>query len=199
MLRHGLREMEALLAATSAAVARSIATEKLLAKTRAEYSTQADLWQRRAAEAIAAGDEPLARRALARKLDADRALAMVALQLAEAHEANETLRRQRDLLHDKHAAARTKLMLLSAQQTAREARQQVSATSRAPRGTARSWARFDRFYEQVEFAQAEAAALLELETCGDSILESQFERRDTERAIDEELTRLKASQCAAIP
>ena len=45
MLRHALREMEALAGATSAAVARSIATEKVLAKSRAEHLTQADEWR----------------------------------------------------------------------------------------------------------------------------------------------------------
>ena len=197
MLRHALREMEALLSATSSAVARSIATQKLLKKARDEHSAQSDGWQRRAAEAIDAGDEALARRAIPRKLDHERAMAAVDRQLADAREANQTLRRQLDMLRDKHAAARTKLMLLSARQAAAEAQRQVLTRSLAPGGQVRAWARFERFYEQVEFAEAEATALIELETDGDAALESQFDRRATERAIDDELVRLKASRRTA--
>jgi phage shock protein A len=197
MLRHALREMETLISATSSAVARSIAMEKLLEKARAEHSAQADEWRRRATEAIDAGEEALARRAIARKLDHEQAMAAVGRQLADAHEANATLRRQLDLLRDKHAASRTKLMLLSAQQTAAEAQRQIFTRFRAPGGHARALARFERFYERVEYAQAEAEALMELETGGDRALESQFDRRVTERAIDDELTRLKASRRTA--
>ena len=196
MLRHAVREMEELLTVTSSAVARSIATEKLLAKSSAEHATQAGEWQLRAADAIDQGDEALARRALARKMEYERAGAVVNRQLADAHDANETLRRQLDLLRDKHATTRTRLMMLSAQQTAAEAQRQIMTVSRAPYGQARALARFERFYEQVEFAQAAAAALIELETSGDIALESHFDRRLSERAIDDELTQLKGSRAA---
>lgn len=194
MLRQALREMEDLLAATSSAVARSIATEKLLAKSREEHSIKAGEWQRKATDAIDQGDDALARRALARKLDHERTRAAVDRQLVEAREANETLRRQLDLLRDRLAAARNRLMMLSAQQTAADAQRQMATLSRGPRGQARALARFERFYEQVEFAQAEAVALIELETGGDMVLEAQFERRIAEQAIDGELARLKASR-----
>jgi phage shock protein A len=194
MLRHALREMEALLSATSSAVARSIATERLLEKTRAEHAAQADDWQRRAATSIDEGDEVLARRAIARQLDHRRAQSATDRQLADARDANETLRRQLDLLRYKHAAARTRLMTLAARQTAADAHRQMLTTSRSPLGQARALARFDRFYEQVEFAQAEAAALVELEAHGDAALETEFDRRATEQTIDDELARLKASR-----
>jgi phage shock protein A len=190
MLRQAVREIEELLPATTSAVARSIATEKLLEKTHAEHVAQADSWQRRAGDALDHDDEPLARRAIERKLDHERAAAVIERQLADAHEANETLRGQLEVLRDKHAAARTRLMLLSAQQSAAQAQRQILTTSRAPNGPVRAWTRFDRFYQQVEFAQAEATALLELETHGELAIDAQLERR----SVDEELVRLKASR-----
>ncbi|MEX0585268.1 MAG: PspA/IM30 family protein [Pirellulales bacterium] len=193
MLRHAVREIEALLSATTSAVARSIAAEKLLAKARAAQMAQAEEWRRRATEAIDAGDETLARRAIGRKLDHESAVAAIDGQLADARGANETLRRQLDLLRDKHAAARTRLMLVSAQQTAAEAQAQIFTRSRSPVGEGRAFARFERFYERAEFAQAEAEALLDLETGGELDLASQFDRNATERAIDDELARMKTS------
>ena len=57
MLRHSLREMEALVETTTAAVARSIAAERLLAKTRAGEQDEVARWGDRAAAAVAADDD----------------------------------------------------------------------------------------------------------------------------------------------
>ncbi len=197
MLRHALREIEALVATTSSAVARSIATEKLLAKTRDEHSARADEWQRRAATAVDASDEALARRAIARTLDHQQAMLAAEGQLAAARETNRVLRRQLDLLRDKHASARSRLMMLTARQMAAEAQRQMFSTFLAPSGPGRALARFERFYQQVEFAQAEAAALVELETHGEEDLESEFDRRAVEGAVEDELARLKKSRGVA--
>jgi phage shock protein A len=194
MLRHALREMEGLIASTSAAVARSIATEKLLAGTQADEAAQVQLWQQRAATAIGLGDEPLARRAIARKLEHQHALSVADRQLATARETNEVLRRQLNMLREKHGSARSRLMIVSARQLAAEAQRQMLSSSLTSGGEARALARFERFYQHLEFAQAEAMALLELESHGESDLQSEFERRATEDAIEEELARLKASQ-----
>ena len=56
---------------------------------------------------------------------------------------------------------------------------------------ARAVARFERFVHQLEFAAAEAVALVELETRGEATLELQFDQQARERAIDDELARLK--------
>ncbi len=197
MLRHALREMEVLLATTSLAVARSIAAEKLLAKSQAEHAAEAEAWRRRAAAAVDEGDDPLARRAIERKLAHQRAASAALAQLVGARQTNETLRRQLETLREKHAAAGSRLTTLTARQTAAEAQRQALSTSAAPLGRARALARFDRFCQQVEFAEAEAAALVELETHGDAELESMFDHRDIETAIDAELARLKESRQAA--
>lgn len=193
MLRQALREMEEMLGVTSTAVARSIATERLLAKSHTEHLAQVDEWRRRAAEAIDEGDDALARQAVAQQLDHERAVATVDRQLADARDANEALRTHLNVLRAKQAAARHKLMLLEAQQTAAGAHRQILTVSGASASRAGALARFEKFYQQAEFAQAETMALLELEN-HDSSLESQFDRRATERAIDRKLEELKASR-----
>ena len=125
MLRQAVRDMEASLAATQAAVARSIGSEKLLAITRAEHLAQIDQWRGRAAAALAEGDERLARAAVARQIDRQRRVETVERQLAAAHEANETLRRQLLGLRDRHAAAQSQLALLTAQQSAAHAQREA--------------------------------------------------------------------------
>ncbi len=126
----------------------------------------------------------------------ERAVATVDRQLADARDANEALRAHLNLLRGKHAAARHKLTLLTAQQTAAGAHRQILTASRARASRAGALARFEKFYQQAEFAQAESMVLLELEN-HDFSLESQFDRRAAERAIDRKLEELKASRHTA--
>jgi phage shock protein A len=193
MLRQAMRDLEATLAVTSAAVARSIATEKLLAGTQAQQAAQADRWQQRANQALDEADQELARRAIARQLNYEHVAATTGRQLAEAHEVNNSLRRRLDLLRDRHAAARTKLTVLSAQQSVANAQLRASMVTKLPETEAGAWGRFQRFFEQIELAQGELVARLELETPGET-LEADFKLRANERAIDLELARLNASR-----
>lgn len=194
MLRQALREMESLVEANRAAVARSIASETLLARSQQRHAEQADLWRKRAVDAVADGDDALARRALERKREHERGARSVEQQLVETRAANDTLRRQLDALVDKYSAARTRLMLVMAEQSAAEAQRQAVCGVGVSRAGATAVSRFERFYAQVELAHAEATALVELEDGGELALEAQFDRRATERAIDAELAELKSQK-----
>lgn len=193
MLRHALREMEAMLASTSAAVARAVAAERLLIRRRDEHAAQVRRWQDRAAKALDSGDEPLARQAIALRLNHAQCVADLERQIATAAETNCKLRTQLELLRQKHSEARTRVTLFSARQ-ATAAAQRSSVTCRAlPRST-NLLARVDHYCREVEFAEAEVEAFLELEAVGDATLEAEFERRATDEAIEAELARLRASQ-----
>jgi phage shock protein A len=196
MLRHALRQMDVLLETMSLAVARSIAAERLLAKTREEHLERAAEWQRRAALAVGEGDDATARRAIARQLDHQHAARLTEKELVTAQSANERLRGELAALRDKQASGRTKLALLSARQTAATAQRQL-ATAWGSHEQARTVTRFDYFCQQVELAEAEAMALVELETHDEAQLDAEFERRRTKSAIDTELTRLKADHNAS--
>jgi phage shock protein A len=61
-----------------------------------------------------------------------------------------------------------------------------------------AWARFEKFHRQIELAQAESLAHLDLEQAhADWSLEMQFDERAVQRDIDDELTRLKTAQRSA--
>ena len=106
MLRHAIREMEESVASVSAAVARSIAAERLLKREQEAHDAQAAAWAVRAAKAVEAGHDDLARRALGHKLDHRRLSESIERELTEARAANEQLRRQVESLREKHASAR---------------------------------------------------------------------------------------------
>lgn len=191
LLRQALREMDDTIAATSAAVARSLAAERLLVKTRDEHAAQIASWQARSLTAIGTGDDELARRAVARKLDHQRAVERLDLQLAAAGETNERLREQLDLLRQKHSDARSRLLLLDARQRVAVALRQATDSWAAAGSQSRAFARFERYFQQLEFADAEAEAYLELAS-SDLTLESEFDRRDFQQRVEQELARLKS-------
>src|SRR5437879_1200170 len=69
MLRQAVREMESAIGESKGEVARAMASEKLVLRDLEENRRQVRDWQERAEQALRAGDEGLARRALARRLE----------------------------------------------------------------------------------------------------------------------------------
>jgi phage shock protein A len=191
MLRHALREMEELVATTSSAVARSLAAERLLNKTRNEHRQQVEAWSGRAKKALALGDEVLARRAVARQLTHQQSLDSLEEQLLAAKETNAGLRRQLDQLRDKYTSAQTRLATLLASQSAADARRRVYNSTSGALGSSRAIARFEHFCRKLELAEAETSAHIELATLGEDFLEQEIAERAWESAIDQELALLK--------
>jgi phage shock protein A len=195
MLRHGLREMESSLDSVSSAVARSIAAERLLQKEHDEHDQQAAAWGQRAAAAVEAADDGLARRALARKHEHLRLSRELEEQLTEARAANSVLRSQIDLLRQKHAAAHRKLSILSARQAAAMAHNQFRASAASSHFQLGAADRFQRHYQKLEMAEAEATALAELHGADETLAAWEFERQvrtvEIDAEIDAELAALK--------
>ena len=189
MLRHALREMEQSVATVSAAVARSIAAERLLARQQEQHHDQVAYWADRAAAAVERGSDDLARRALARRLEHERLAQSIERQLTEARASNQELRRQVDHLRERHLAARRQLSTLLAQQAAADARRHLRTQCGTGRPALASPARFERYREKIELAEAEAIALAELE--GGDLPLDELDGREKEQAIDAALAALK--------
>jgi phage shock protein A len=137
---------------------------------------------------VAAGEEDIARRALARKLQDEKLVIALEEQYHAAAETSATLRRQIEGMRVKLAEAKRKLTSLIARQRAAEARSQILAVT-SPAGRYSAFGKFDQLYQQVELAEAEADAFCELTDEAD---ESLFED-DEASAVEQELAALKAS------
>ena len=74
MVRQMVRDMEDALDDAVVAVAQAMANEKLLARRIAQKREDSDLWARKAEDAMAAGEEELARKALVQKVAVDEAV-----------------------------------------------------------------------------------------------------------------------------
>lgn len=166
MLRQAVREMEEAIAVARKETAQAMASGKLVAKSLADNERQGREWQERAEKAVRAGDDGLARKALARKQEYDKMVAALRDEADVADEAGRTLRRQLEAMEAKLAEAKRRLGTYVARQKAA----QVRARYRLAAGTAAldqgAFEKFDRLREKVERAEAEAEALRELDGDG---------------------------------
>jgi phage shock protein A len=113
MLKQAIREMETTIDESNRNVAKAMASEKLVGKELAENERQAKEWQTRAETSVAAGDDNLARKALARKQEHEKVAAALLDQYTASQEASITLRRQLEAMHAKLTDAKRRLGRLS--------------------------------------------------------------------------------------
>jgi phage shock protein A len=193
MLRQAVREMDDAIAVATAAAARAIAGDRRLAEERSRHERQSGLWQSRAERAVADGDDDLARRALARRLEHDSAAEAIAEQWTAAREASQSLRRQVETMKARRDEASGRLSTLAVRRRAAEACRALrglDANPDSPFG-ARGFA---RLRESVELAEAEARASVELQLGDDRDgLESALVARETARRVEDELAAIKRS------
>ncbi len=186
MLKQAVREMEEAVVAALDGAVKAVANEKLLAKQLAENRRQAQRWQHRAGEAVATGDDDLARRAITRKIQHEKLVAALEDQHTAAAETSAKLRRQIEGMRAKLTEVKRMLAALIARKRAAEARRQLLCVTSSNGGHA-AFSRFDRLFEQVELAEAEADAFCELTASDD---EEAFEDDET-AAVEQELAALK--------
>jgi phage shock protein A len=139
----------------------AVAHEKLLNRQLAESRRREELWQHRAKAAVLAGDDPLARHALSRRMEQAKLVATLEEQWGAASSASCKLQRQIQGLKAKLAETKRRLAALAARQRVAEARAKLHAV--IPMGTGgRMPANFSRWLERLELAEAESEALCEL-------------------------------------
>lgn len=193
MLNQVLLEMQQQLVEAKKAVAVAIADEKKLQK---QYVTEADKskeWERKAMVAVRAGDDNLARQALARKQEHENIAGQFQQQWMAQKAAVEKLKDALRLLNNKIEEAKRKKNLLIARKKRAEAQQQIANTMQGL-GDTSAFDTFDRMAERIQLMEAEAEAGAELagELSGDT-LESKFLQLEASGGNeDDALSELKA-------
>ena len=186
MVRQMILDMEEALDEAVVAVGRGMANEKLLERRLKTRQEEAAHWQRKAEEAVEAGEEDLARRALQQK---------VAAAAGDLESALEEARKVTADLKQQLVQYKVKLDEARARQAALVLRRRIVQGSGAvdrgrPAGEAEAFARFDRFCQEV--AQEEAAAGVYEEMAGSKpALDEAFDRLEQKQRVEEELKALK--------
>jgi phage shock protein A len=172
-------------------VAIAIADEKRLNKQLEEEALKAKDWEKRAMLAVKAGDDALAREALARKKQHDDLVAQYQGQWQKQKASVDQLKLALRALNNKIEEAKRKKSLLIARQKRAEAQQRIQETLSGLKSTS-AFEAFDQMASKIEQmeAQAEAQAELAEEYTGDALAQK-FGSLEATSAADEDLIRLK--------
>ncbi len=193
MLDQMIREMEEGLARARRYAAAAIAAESRLRRERDEQTAQMEYWKVRAREALAADQEELARRALARKQEHDALARSLAESYSQAVQASQSARTALQALQARLAEARRKQRTLLARHRTAQVRVEVHRHLDAGRTDfGASQARFDRFADRLSQHIDELTAETELHDL--SQLEAEFTDLERRLAINRELDDLRREQ-----
>jgi phage shock protein A len=191
MLNQVVLDMNNQLVEAKKQVAASIADEKRLAKQLDQEVANAQEWERRAMMALRAGNEVLAKEALARKREYDELTATLKDQWTKQKTAVEQLKKALRLLNDKIEEAKRKRNVLIARKKRAEAQRAIQETMSGLRDQS-AFETFDRMSQKIDQIEAEAEAESDLaeEYTGDS-LSSQFQQLERTHSADDDLVALK--------
>jgi len=164
MLKQAAREMATAITEARRETARAMASEKLAGKELAESERQSGEWGKRAEQAVRAGDDANARKALGRKREHDKVSAALRDQVAATAEASQTLRRQLEAMQAKLAEATRRLGTLVARKKAAEVRAKIQAGVGEVEMNGDAFDKFERLRKKVDRVEAETEALRELDT-----------------------------------
>ncbi|MBW2527088.1 MAG: PspA/IM30 family protein [Deltaproteobacteria bacterium] len=180
-------------------VAVAIADEKRLAKQAEQEAAKAAEWQRRAMMAIRAGDDNLAKEALARKKEHENLATTFKDQWAKQKKSVDQLKMALRMLNNKIEEAKRKKQILIARKRRAEAQKAIQETMSGMQ-EASAFETFDRMANQIDQIEAEAEAASELaeEYSGD-VLQHQFEKLEATRGAEEDLMALKREMGLAPP
>jgi phage shock protein A len=191
MLKQAIREMETMIEHATAAAARAIAGERLLARDLSDHQEKAGRWKARAEEAVRNGDDDLGRQAIARALEHQALLLTLTEQQSSAERTAQALRGQIQAMRAKQAEARRKLASLSSRRQMVDAGSALRGSTCSDSHGANGFARFERMSRQIDEAEAEAQALAELYESPESRWEAETESREQAQRVEAELAAIK--------
>jgi phage shock protein A len=172
-------------------VAVAIADEKRLAKQAEQEATHAAEWERKAMLAIKAGDDNLAKEALARKKEHDQLAVTLKDQWQKQKQAVDQLKTALRMLNNKIEEAKRKKNVLIARKKRAEAQKAIQETMSGLQN-ASAFETFERMSTKIDQIEAEAEATSELaeQYSGDE-LAHKFGQLEVTAAAEDDLAALK--------
>jgi phage shock protein A len=194
MLNQIIIDMKEQLVEAKKQVAVVIADEKRLKMQYESERAQAQEWEKKAMLAVRAGDDNLAREALARKAEHENMAAEYMKQWESQKASADQLREALRMLNKKIDEAQRKKNLLIAKKKRAEAQKTIHATMSGLSDTS-AFDTFDRMAQKIEQMEAEAQATAELSSAStEASLEEKFRKLEAEKGpnVDDALAALKA-------
>ena len=190
MVKQSIIDMQKELSKSTQAYGKAKASERLAEKQyQAAVQTSAD-WESKAKAALAAGDQELAKKALAKKVKSDE-------NVASYKEMYETISTQTEAIGDQVEVLKAKLEEAKSRQAMLIARSKMADTQKTLAknvggfDASSSLEKFDRMEEKIIRKEAEADAFTEIAGAKDDT-EDEFAKIETDSKVDAELQRLMA-------
>jgi phage shock protein A len=162
-----------------------------------KYVRQSQEWKDRAGVALDAGNEELARKALAKKAESDRQVASMQTAVEQAGQTSEKLKQQVLELKRKIEEGERTATTLVARKNAAVAQRKVSEAMAGVGNADNAFAALNRFEETVSKEEATAKAFDQLANAGkDDDLEAEFAKLGG-NSVDSELEALKRERSTA--
>ena len=156
-----------------------------------KYVQQAQEWKARASKALDAGNEDLARKALAKKGESDRQVASLQTSVDSARASAETLKQQVGELKRKIDEGERTATTLVARKNAAQAQRKVSEALAGVGNADNAFAALGKFEESVAREEATAKAYNQISAVGkDDDLDKEFAQLEG-KSVDDELAALK--------
>jgi len=192
MLNQVLVDMKAQLVEAKKQVAVAIADEKRIKKQYEQEAAKAAEWERKAMLAVKAGDDNLARAALARKQEHDEVAETLRQQWEAQKQSVEQLKAALRGLDNKIEEAKRKRNILVSRQKRAEAQRTINETLSNINSTS-AFDTFERMSDRVTQIEAEAEATAEIGgALPEATLESQFKALEASSGVDDDLAALKS-------
>ncbi len=164
-----------------------------------KYVRQSEEWKQRAGMALDAGNEDLAKKALAKKAECDQQVNSMKLSVEQAQATSEKLKQQVGELKRKIDDGERTAGTLVARKNAAMAQRKVSEAIAGVGSADNAFAALNRFEQTVSKEEATAKAFDQLASAGkDDDLEKQFAALGTGN-VDSALAALKAERAAKNP
>jgi phage shock protein A len=164
-----------------------------------KYVRQSQDWKDRAGQALDAGNEDLARKALAKKAECDQQVASMKTAVDSAQAASDKLRQQVTELKGKIDEGERTATTLVARRNAAMAQRKVAEAMSGVGHADNAFAALGRFEESVSREEATAKAFDQLASAGkDEDLEKQFAQLG-DHSVDKELEALKLERQKPAP
>jgi phage shock protein A len=156
-----------------------------------KYVRQAEEWKGRAGVALDAGNEDLARKALAKKAECDKQVQSMQQSVDAARQASDTLKQQVIELKRKIEEGERTATTLVARKNAAQAQRKVAEALAGVGKADNAFAALSTFEESVAKEEASAQAFNTLASTGKDVdLEKEFEKLQG-KSVDDELEKLK--------
>lgn len=192
MLNQVLVDMKSQLVEAKKQVAVAIADEKRVKKQYEQEAAKASEWERKAMLAVKAGDDGLARAALARKGEHDEVSQTLRQQWEAQKQSVEQLKGALRGLDNKIEEAKRKRNILVSRQKRAEAQRTINETLSNINSTS-AFDTFERMSDRVTQIEAEAEAVSEISgALPEASLESQFKALEASSGVDDDLSALKS-------